>query len=217
MASLLQSHTADEVSGFKQYLVGHSQRAQEDVQSDHNINVFMEELITAVKMDAIPWTCFKVQEKFVEHAPGAPNQNRTWCLAKSPSDGWVSGWYEYVLLIDPDPTIAALNIWLTKQRQALPLKRKDLRDQLGRCEYWHKLPDGRKLTVRFGRGEAMATSLAWGIIVDKHPLGYRPVSDDDLTELGEKNGDPRKGPLFSLIEWVLEKESSASREDDPDR
>ena len=191
MASLLQSHSNEEVSAFKQYLIGHGQRAQDDVQSDHNINVFIEELVTATKMEAIPWTCFKVLENYKTHAPNAPGQ---------------PGWKEYILLIDPDPTIAALNIWLTKQRQALPLKRKDLRDQLSRCEYWYRLTEGRKLVVRFGAGDG--TSLAWGIIADKHPLGYRQVPDEDFDSYltNAKGGDPRKGPLFTLIEWVLEEQ-----------
>jgi hypothetical protein len=194
MVALLQSHSSDEVARFRQYMVGHSQRAHEDVQSDHNINVFVEELVTASKMGAIPWQCFKVLQKHAPHAPGAPGQ---------------PGWNEYILLIDPDPTIAALNIWLTKQRQQLPLKRKDLRDQLSRNEFWYSLPDGKKLNVRFGGG----VSLAWGIIADKHPLGYRPVSDEDFDNYlaNNKDGDPRKGPLFSLIDWVLEEQRKQQR------
>ncbi|MDE2099464.1 MAG: hypothetical protein KGL39_19590 [Patescibacteria group bacterium] len=218
MASLLQSHSYDEISRFKTYMVGHSQRAHEDVQSDHNTNVTIEEMVTACKMQAIPWQCFKVLERHVEHAPDAPNQNRVWCPAKSPTNGWVSGWYEYILLIDPDPMLAALNIWLTKQRQALPLKRKDLRDQLSKSEFWYQLPEDpktkqpKKLNVRFGVGNS--TSLAWGIIADKHPLGYRKITDEEFMELDE-TGDPRKGPLFKLIEWVLNEYRQAEREDNP--
>jgi hypothetical protein len=204
MAALLQSHLAGETGAFKQYLIGHSRRAQDDVQSDHNINVFIEELVTAAKMEAIPADCFKILEEYAPHAPGAPGQ---------------PGWKIYVLLIDPDPTIAALNIWLTKQRMTLPLKRQDLRDQLSRCDYWYQLPESdkgakRKLVVRFGSGSG--TSLAWGIVADKHPLGYRQVPDEEFDAYlaNNKSGDPRKGPLFTLIEWVLEEQRKAREDGD---
>ena len=101
--------------------------------------------------------------------------------------------------------IAALNIWLTKQRQSLPLKRIDLRDQLGRYEYWYRPPEGKKLAVRFGHGRGSAVS---------HPLGYQQVPDDDLKDLDDKKGDPRKGPLFTLIEWVQEMQRKADSDDE---
>ena len=196
MASLLQSHSSEEVARFRKYMVEHSKSAAQDVVSELNVNVFVEELITAFKMGAIHWSCFKVKKEHKPHAPGHPGQ---------------PGWEECVLLIDPEPTIAALNIWLTKQRQTLTLKRKDLRDQLSRAEFWYQ-PEGKKLYTRFGGTGAV--SLAWGIIADKHPLGYREVSDEEYEKflLAPENGDPRKGPLYHLIEGVLEAQRKAANE-----
>jgi hypothetical protein len=199
MVALLGSHSANEVANFKERVLAHTRQATEDVQSDHNVNVFMEDLITAVKMGAIPLKCFKVIVlDYFKHPPGAPNQ--------------VGGWNSYCLLIDPEPTLAELNIWLTKQRQALPLRRKDLRDQMSKNAYWYRRHDEKgvekQLVVRFGTGDDSSTSKAWGIIADKHILGYRLSPDADVEEflLNASKGDPRKGPLFTLIEKVIEYE-----------
>ena len=48
-------------------------------------------------------------------------------------------------------------------------------------------------------------SRSWCIEVDKHPLGLQPLSDEGLKEAYTASGlaefiDPRKGPLFWLIE-----------------
>ncbi|MDE2103821.1 MAG: hypothetical protein KGL39_41670 [Patescibacteria group bacterium] len=231
IASLLGSHSAEEIARFKKYMVGHSQRAHEDVQVEHNINVFIEDLVTACKMGAIPWTCFRVQAKHLEHAPNQPEQNRVWLsepLAKFhginfPNEnnaGWAAGWFEYVLLMEPDPTIAALNAWLvTKQRRTLPLKRTDLRDQFGRSEFWYqpeidpKTNRPKKLNSRFynERGRLRSdTPMAWGIRADKHPMGYQELPSDEWEAVTEMN-DPRKGPLFSLIEWVIDEQRRAEK------
>jgi hypothetical protein len=64
--------------------------------------------------------------------------------------------------------------------------------------------------------------------VDKHPLGYRKVSDEDLQAalvpdrdkkldaighvFRESCGDPRKGTLFSIVEGWLAADEKARRE-----
>jgi hypothetical protein len=92
----------------------------------------------------------------------------------------------------------------------MPLSRKDLRDQLSREPYWI----GGKLRKRFGPG--MAVKACWGIELDRHPLGYHRVSDQEFLdwvglglEARAERGDPRKGPLFGIIE-VLKRQPAAS-------
>ena len=98
----------------------------------------------------------------------------------------------------------------------MTLRRKDLRDQLSKNDFWNE----NAKQQRIGRVQ----SRPWGIIVDKHPLGYQQVSDKDLAEAAGKSekvlddiglhfgksGDPRKGPLFGIIERLLEEEKHSA-------
>lgn len=200
MVELLGSHSGEEVEAFKRHMLDNSKRATEDVQSDLNVNVFIQDLITAWNAREIPAQCFRVESQYLEHAPDEPNQ---------------LNWESYTLYIHPENAIAALQIWLRKQNASIVLKRKDLRDQLSKNDFWVKPEGGDGICrKRFSRVEGrMATCVAWGIKVDKHPLGYQRQSDEVMkvasTTLA-KQGDPRKGPLFMLIEGVLaaQKESS---------
>ena len=80
-------------------------------------------------------------------------------------------------------------------------------------------PKTIELIRRFGPPGSTANASAWGFLVDKHPLGYRQVSDEDLQAallperdrkldmigpvFRESCGDPRKGPLFAIVEGWL--------------
>ena len=71
--------------------------------------------------------------------------------------------------------------------------------------------------MRVGKKGEKKTASMWGYNVDKCHLGYQCVSNetlqaslvDEAQALGEigpifKECDPRKGPLFAIIEAVLE-------------
>ena len=193
MVALLGSHLPGEVDAFTEHMVHHSKIATEDVQSDLNVNVFIQDLITAALAGEIPVRCFKVERRLAAHAPDEPNQ---------------LNWTEYDIYLRPEDVIAALQIWLRKQNATIVLKKKDLRDQLSKNEFWIKAKsaDGI-LRKRFSIIEGEMTQFsAWGIKVDKHPLGYQRQSDAVMAEASKTlatEGDPRKGPLFALVDWIL--------------
>ena len=193
MVSLLDSHTAEEVGAFKKHMIRHSRSATEDVQSDLNVHVFIQDLITAVLAGEIPPNCFLVKSELQAHAPDEPNQ---------------PNWLRSELYIQPDLTIASLQMSLRKQNASIVLKKKDLRDQLSKNEFWIKAKsaDGI-LRKRFSSIEGEVAQLAaWGVEVDKHPLGYQRQSDAVMAEASKTlatEGDPRKGPLFALVDWIL--------------
>jgi hypothetical protein len=177
-----------QMGGFLNFMVATAKSSSADVVSETNINVFFSELLTAFKAGAIPEACFKTMSEHKPHPPGAPEQ--------------AGGWREYKLYMDPDSTISALQIYLTKGRSTVPLRRKDLRDQLSKNAYWI----AGKLRQRFGDGDEVTA--CWGFDLDKHPLGYQPVPQKDYEYLllhpGE--GDPRKGPLFAIVNAVEKRE-----------
>ena len=204
-AFLFESHAATELVEFRKFVGGHAAAAAADVKSDVNVNVFIQELIVAYNADAVPASCFRVERLQRDHPPGAPNQGV---------------WDEYTLFIDPEQAISYLQIYLRKGGQNVSLKYKDLRDQLSKNNFWVPRLETGSLKKRFGSKGSLVLKLAWGIKADEHPLGYAPVSDEELLAaqvtagdkpLGTigpvfKDGDPRKGPLFDIIEGVMKRE-----------
>ncbi|MEI6197846.1 MAG: hypothetical protein WCS42_26320 [Verrucomicrobiota bacterium] len=92
----------------------------------------------------------------------------------------------------------------------------DLRAQMMVRNYWVAPPPGRPHQKRFGRG-TRTLSACWEIDVDKHKLGYQPVTDEEFQKSLYRGGDveagiflpkedwsdPRKGDLFALIELLI--------------
>ncbi len=195
MACLLQSHSGEEMGLLQKALLAHAREAGVDVVSELNINVFWTDLITAFKADAVPKSCFRIEWDNVEHPPGAPAQGH---------------WPTFRLFIDPDQTLTHLQMFLTKSRSQISLKRKDLRDQLSRNPYWIE----GKHSKRFIFGDSRATTKCWGIEVDKHPLGYQPVSDEQYDAMLFKahEGDPRKGDLFVIVDAILKMEKDREKQ-----
>lgn len=199
MASLLESHDATELSGFKAFMMEHLKGAASDVTSETNINVFWTDLITAYKEEAVPLECFRIEREQLPHPPGATNQNQ--------HGGYIQGnWKSYRLFMDPERMLSALGIYMTKGRATVALKRKDLRDQLSKNPYWIE----GKIKKRFGQGGEVTH--CWGVKVDLHPLGYQGPVPDEAHEhylLHPEEGDPRKGPLYVIVHALEAKERAA--------
>lgn len=186
-AVLNGAHDAAKQKAFEQFMLSYCKSAAMDVSSETNVNVFWSDLITAYKAGQIPSSCFKVTNERVAHPPDRPNQSL--------------GWKSYKLYMDPEQVLAHLQIFMTKQHGSLSLKRKDLRDQMSKQPYWIE----GKLRVRF-EDSGPGGITAWGIEVDKHPLGYQAVSDEDADQLltpravtDDDPGDPRQGPLYAIV------------------
>jgi hypothetical protein len=207
---IFDSHSAPEVTEFRKFVADHARRAAADVLTDVNVNVFMQELIVAYRDGAISNKCFRVEKIQLEHPPGSPNQGP---------------WDSCRLFIEPHLAINELQVYLRKGNQSVTLRRKDLRDQLSKCDFWIGATNSKDgLKKRFGQKGSMASLTAWGFIVDKHPLGTLCVPDEELSKamvpdnekpLGVigpvfRDGDPRKGPLFAIVEGVLRFEAENS-------
>jgi hypothetical protein len=196
---IFESHSALEVTDFRKFVADHARRAAADVATDVNVNVFMQDLITAYMAGAIPDDCFRIETVLLEHPPGAPGQGR---------------WTSYILFMNPARVIDALQIHLRKGGFNVTLRYKDLRDQLSKNDFWYT--NGKDIQRWIGGSNCKA----WGIIADKHPLGYQPTSDEEfraslrddkkLDDVGLmfKSGDLRKGPLYAIIDGVLKWEKS---------
>jgi hypothetical protein len=186
MCAMLESHDATQTAVFRTFMIEHAKSSSADVSSETNINVFWRTFVTAWKAGAIPMNCLKVRKTRLPHPPNAPNQGE-----------W--DWYE--MFIDPDALIEALQQFLVKGRATMPLNRKDLRDQLSKTGYW-KPGDLRQ---RFGKGTG--GTLAYLINIDKHPMGYKQCSDEEVERFLSSKGDepdPRKLDLFTVVhEWEM--------------
>ena len=213
-ARLLGSHSAEEITAYRQFIAAHATRAAADVASDVNVNVFIQDLIVAYDAGAIPNDCFKVESERMDHSPGSPNQGP---------------WTAYTLYVNFHQALSALGIYLRKGNLNLTLRAKDLRDQLSRNDFFIKLDkeNNYQISMKFGATGKQANHSAWGFLVDKHPLGTRQVSDEEyemallperdrkLDVIGPafKESDPRKGPLFSIVEGWLEAKEKERRKD----
>ena len=204
-ARLLKSHGETELQAYRQWLMDYVARAVRDVQSDVNVNVFLQDLVTAYRAGAIPNWCFRVEVRRVPHEPVHPERGY---------------WEEVILFLDAELAISSLNKELRKAGSSLPLRMKDIRDQLSQQDFWMKPDKNSQIMKRFGPKGSRATKAAWGIMLDRHPLGRREVSDTVYEaalkpaseclpgggiELGPqfKDGDPRRGPLYEIVDGWL--------------
>jgi len=196
---LFESHPAEETREFKAFTVGHTKLTAADVVSETNINVFLQDLLTAFNADAVPTTCFRLESESLDCLKDWPNQGR---------------WTSYKLYINPEQTVSAINIYLRKEGRTLSLRVKDLQAQLSKTEYW--IPDVG--TKRIGAKGAMANVRAWGLELDKLPaaLGRQEVSDEVYThwlrhrDQDGEDTDPRRGPFYAIVGKLQEKEREAA-------
>jgi hypothetical protein len=211
---LLESHTAQEVWAYRKSIIERAGSAAEDVDSDVNVNIFIQNLITAVKAGEIPPEFFRIERK----TRACPREGQGDAL---PNQGM---WYEVDLFMDPESVLLALQIFMRKAGGTVNLKYKDYRDQLSKFDYWIKSSADNQLVKRFGKKGSMASARAWGFHLDLHPLGLQRNSDETyLASLADpdpndpepkfKDVDPRRGPLFAIVEAV-EKYETHAREGD---
>jgi hypothetical protein len=212
-AKLFGSHGPEEIADYRRFLARHAAAAAADVAADVNVNIFIQDLIVAYNAGEISEECFRVDQRRLDFRPGFQNQGP---------------WIEHTLWIEPELAHSQLGIYLRKGNHAITLSVKDLRAQLSKQPFWIKptKDDNYCFVKRFGPRGAQTSHTAWGILVDKHPLGTREVTDEDyeasllppgdlnLDIIGPqfKDGDPRKGPLFSIVEGWLKWDDQKRRE-----
>jgi hypothetical protein len=203
MEALLVAYSPTELKALDQFMVSHVKSSAQDVASETNINIFWDDLLTCHKHGGLSLDSFRVEITMLAHAPDRPEQK---------------GWKSVKFFMDPDPVIAAMQIFLTKQRSQMALKRKDVRDQMSKQPYWI---DG-KINKRLGPKGDMASVKVWGFEMDTHPLGYQRCTDEEVHQfiMTRRSGepDPRQGPLYTLINAIKSKQDAdeVSGASDPD-
>jgi hypothetical protein len=208
MATLLESHGADELRKFREYLQGHLERAQVDVRDQLYVNQFWQDVLSALKENRFGVTAaerrryFKVVDKLEGEA--SPVSERQRQLGKeTPWCAW-RGKQLYMAAKDVVERVMAYrrNLGLTEN-----LSRKDLHDQMKGRPYF-VLANNKKQSHQM-RFEGGGQEVAWCIDLDYHELGRQEVGDDEFeASLRQSNGnffvsanwqDPRRGPLFVLV------------------
>lgn len=205
MNALVVGFPADDMAKFEEFAVGYTTRAVVDVREEVNVNVWWTQVMDAWRIGCFGHgkslrDYFRVYEVSTGTPPNAPNQHPSVAGFE-----FLKPWISYRIYIEPETLMAQLaKEYLAKVRANMPLSRRDLRDQLSKHAYW--VPGEHKQRY----GESRIGQRAWCIEVDRHPLGYVPTTDEELLAayqrsvekcggLGEFH-DPRKGPLFLLIE-----------------
>jgi hypothetical protein len=104
-----------------------------------------------------------------------------------------------------------------QQHQELRLNQLDLRRQMATKKYWLHPKHGMHRKRFAGKNNEGC----WGIDLNFHPMGYHPMSDEDLVAHLETAGvsdgdvfsclkdewaDPRHGELFAIVHKLLAKE-----------
>lgn len=195
-ALLFGTHGRQHLAEFKVFMVQQAMRAEGDVKAELDVNVVWQQIIDLFKLGVFgkgEEACrfFKAIGKEVGAPPGAPNQ-------------W--GWVSYTLYFDYNAIIEVLKERAARQRDSIVLNRNDWRDQLSKHAYWIMWEHSGGHRQRFGTSKA--PTRCWAIDVDKHPMGYQAVSDEDwnTSRVDGTGVDPRKGDLFVIIHGIEPKE-----------
>lgn len=200
------------IGHYRAYLQRNCAEAVDEVQKQVNVNQFWIEVLAAMRSDAFGETVaerlgiFKFVEEEVPHPPGAPNQTQKM-------------WKSTLLYFQPDAVIDKLRRYKRTQGRDIPLDRADLQSQMRVKPYWVPYITAGKPGIHKQRfvinGRLSKTAVScWCINLDRHELGYRPVSDEDFVKSFYRDGaeesgifipaedwvDPRRGDLFALIE-----------------
>lgn len=194
-----------DMDALRRFTGEYALRAAADVREEVNVNVFWDLVVNAYRMEVFGnkealHDCFRVQATATGAPPGYPNQHKS-----VEGFDFLEPWVSYRIYIEPGLLLSKLEQFLAKTRTNLPLRRRDLRDQLSMHTYWVEGNHWQRFPATAPTG-----SRCWCIDVDKHPLGFLPVSDEELQQRYKESGlgvfiDPRKGPLFLLVEDYLGK------------
>jgi hypothetical protein len=211
LVGMLESHEPPELHGFKEFLLGHVEKAVDEVREQVYVNQFWTDLLAALKFDEFGHTWTERQRifKVVPDASAAsPVSARQAQLGQADP---FCAWQSYRLYFIPDAVIDRLRAYKRRMGQDLPLSKSDLRAQMKARPYWVN-PKGEAHFQRFS-GSA-SNSRCWCIDLDRHELGYREVADEEFAASFQREdgtffpqaawADPRRGDLFALVDALKE-------------
>jgi hypothetical protein len=225
LVALLESHAAEDLRGYREFLLGHCRTAVREVQESVNVDQFWRDLLDALSSDAFGETLAERQRIFKVVPNPLPNANLTETQLQMGVDDDHYAWQSYLLFFKPGAVIDLLRRYKRSQGRELPLDKNDLRAQMRTRGYWVE-PKGDCHRQKFGCGSRTPES-CWCIDLDGHELGLRRVSDEEFLEslrrrdpgpaqgqfLGADWIDPRRGDLFALVDAVTPRRQKEGEEE----
>lgn len=176
-------------------MVGHNS----DVNKSTRSNVFWTELVTAVDTRDVELDWLDVQIIHQDAPADAPDQKTT------------RGWDRAKLYFVPSKVRDGINRYRRARGFPPMMEITDLRAQMKPYEFFdHRCPPRR-----FGRHSKAAGVRCWCVDLDKHDLGYVPLTNAEFAEWVESGSshDPRRGELYGLVDKWLHFRAETERED----
>jgi len=216
LAALLETHGPVAFTQFKEFVRGHIAGAQEDVRDQLMVSQFFQDLLSAEKMDMFGETpsdlrrYFKAVEK--EHPDAAVSLKQA-ALGQATS---FCRWKGKLLYIAAKDVVEVTQAYRRRLGDVEHASRKDLLEQMRGRPYFMEAQLPRRVhQVRFaGAGQ----ETAWCIDLDAHEMGRIEVTDEEFeASLRKEDGnyfqstdwqDPRKGPLYVLVEKLERREQT---------
>lgn len=220
LAGMLQSHTADDLRKFRDYLTSHCLSAAKEVQTEVVAYAFFPDIVAGNSAHIFGHTPSERGTMF--RAIVDPNAPMPPMSEKQRQDGidnpfcaWKPG---TKLCIVPAPVLDALRKHCHVTGRQFPPERSDLLAYLKVCVFWVEPgPDkNRAHRVRFYGSKTC--QVCWIINLDLFPeLGYRQVSDEEWEAsfikpdgsryTSDEWTDPRRGELFVLVDSLKPQKS----------
>lgn len=209
LSSMLQTHPADELVGFKQFLFGYVEKAVRDSRSA--LVQFFVDIISALKSGDFGESAqerrrfFRIDEV---NTPSPVKSQRQRELEEQSGRKWKS----YVLSITLNPVVDKLMAYKRRAGQGIDLNLSDLKTQLSTQPYCVPARNKeRRHKMRFAGSRGPQECIR--IALDAFPsLGYVEIADEEFeASLSQSDGtslapsdwdDPRKGDLFVFVDFL---------------
>jgi hypothetical protein len=216
----LQSHTADDLREFRDYLASHCLSAAKEVQTEVVANAFFPDIVAGNSAHIFGHTPSERGAMFraiVDPKASMPpmSEKQRQAGIDNPFCAWEPG---TKLCIVPDPVLDALRKHYRQSGLQFRLERSDLRSYLKVRDFWEEPGPDKDRAHRFRFYGSKTCQVCWIINLDRFPeLGYRQVTDEewDASFIKPDGGrytsdewtDPRRGALFVLVDSLKPQKS----------
>lgn len=216
LSTMLESHTSDQLRSFKKYIVEHAKEADKEALEQVYLNEFFMSALAAAKAGEFGDTAAELGRYFKSSPDEAATCPVSELQRKKGEENPHCRWDSPLLYMTVD-MVDCVRSYKRKLGEEMKLTRLDLLAQLkSRC-YW-RAPKGDVHRQRFAGSNS--PQACWCIALDRHELGLRQVSDEEFTSSFQKADgsfwpkeewvDPRKGPLFYLVDRLKPRQGDLS-------
>jgi hypothetical protein len=217
---MLQSHGADTLREFRDFLNKHVEKAAQEVDEQLYVTQFLTDMLAGVKTGEFGHTGGELSEFFKAVAKSKVTLPPDYPLdcpitehqVQRGRDGTGLAWESLLLFMTTDviDRVQAYRRKLGSSNSNLTIS--DLRAQM-KTKPWFVPPVRDCWRQRFGQSKSMRG--CWCIDLDRIELGLRPVSDEEFeASLVKPDGtffpteervDPRRGELFVIVDALRPK------------